>query len=62
MIHYFQIINSTKQKSGKEQVTLSLHKKMKFFIKVSSVNMTKSAGNWIWSYLLKKSLMGNFFV
>ena len=42
MIHYFQIINSTKQKSGKEQVTLSLHKKMKFFMKVSSVNVTKS--------------------
>ena len=27
---------------------------------ISSVNVTKLAGNWICSHLLKKFLMGNF--
>ena len=36
-------------------------KKMKFSIRISSVNITKSARKLrIWSQLLKKSCMGNF--
>ena len=42
----------------------SLHKKLSFPLKISLVNVTKSAGNCgfelrIWSYLPKKSLMEN---
>ena len=34
------------------------HKKAVFFpLRISPVNVTKSAGNWIWSHLLEKSLM-----
>ena len=38
--------------------------KMKFSLRISSVNVTKSAGNFysIWSHLLKKSLMENFIL
>ena len=38
----------------------SQHKKWNFPLSISSVNVTKSAGNLIWSHLLKKSLRENF--
>ena len=38
----------------------TLHKKWSFALKISSVNVTKSAGNGGFSHLLKKSLMENF--
>ena len=41
-------------------VYLSLHKKWSFPLRISSVNVTKSAGFLrIWSHLLKKSLIEN---
>ena len=39
----------------------SLHKKWSFPLRISSVNVAKSAGNCgFWSHLLKKSLMESF--
>ena len=43
-------------------VTLSLHKKLSFRLRISSLNVTKSSFLRIWSHLLKKSLMGNHVV
>ena len=44
---------------------VSRHKKLSFPLRISSVNVTKSAVSsgflWIWSDLLKKSLMENSF-
>ena len=37
-----------------------LHKKWSYPLRISSVNVTKSASLQIWSHLLKKSLMENF--
>ena len=34
--------------------------KWTLLLRIYSVNVTKSEGNWIWSHLLKKSLMENF--
>ena len=34
--------------------------KWSFPLSISLTNVTKSAGNWIWSHLLTKSLMENF--
>ena len=39
---------------------VSQPKKLSFPVRIFSVNVTKSAGNWIWSHMLKKSLMENF--
>ena len=40
---------------------LTLHKKRNFLLRISSVNVTKSAAKlWIWSHLLNKSLIENF--
>ena len=42
-------------------LTIRLHKKWSFPLRISSVNVTKSARKlWIFSNLLKKSLMENF--
>ena len=38
----------------------TLHKKWSFLLRISSVNVTKFAGNWIRSQLLLRSLMENF--
>ena len=39
----------------------TMHKKSSFSLRISSVNVTKSAVSlWIWSHLLKKSLNENF--
>ena len=40
---------------------LSLRKKRSFPLGISSVNVSKSAALLIWSYLLKKPLMENFY-
>ena len=43
------------------QRNTTLHKKWRFPLKISSVDVTKSAGNFrIWSHFLKTSLMENF--
>ena len=39
---------------------LVLHKKWSFPLRISSVNVTKSAVLWIWSHSLEKFLMENF--
>ena len=54
---------------GNQEVVLALHKKWSFPLRISSVNVTKSAETAdlvtftklrIWSHLLKKSLIENF--
>ena len=46
----------TRQNKGQSKQVL-LHKQWSFSLRISSVNVTKSA---VWSHLLKKSLMENF--
>ena len=53
---YSQFICITTKFYGRRKSTL--HKKWSFPLRISSVNVTKSAGNW--SHLLKKPLMENF--
>ena len=45
--------------SAMQFLQLSLHNKWGFLLRICSVNVTKSA-LWIWSHLLKKSLIQNF--
>ena len=53
----FQLRNPSSKNWGKPRV---LHKKWSFPLRISSVNVTKSAVLWIWSHSLEKFLMENF--
>ena len=45
---------------GGDSSYMSLYKKWSFPLRISSVNVTKSAGNCGWPHLLKKTLIVNF--
>ena len=54
----FNISNATYRsfcKPNDEEVTHILHKKIKFSLRISSVNVSKSAGSWIYTNLSRIS-------